>query len=52
MILKSATKITLLALVFALIGLTFLGKADSEPFKTIILMVISFYFGQKTTPTV
>lgn len=51
MIYKSATKITLLALVIALIALTFLGKADAEPFKTVILMVISFYFGQKTNTT-
>lgn len=46
---SSATKLTLLALVLALIILTFLGKADAEPFKTVILMVISFYFGQKVT---
>lgn len=44
---KSATKVTLLSLVLALIVLTFLGKADSEPFKTVILMVVSFYFGRQ-----
>ena len=44
---SSATKLTLLALVLALIILTFLGKADAEPFKSVVLMVISFYFGQK-----
>jgi hypothetical protein len=47
-ILSSATKLVLLALIIALIGLTFMGKLDQETFKTVILMVVSFYFGQKT----
>jgi hypothetical protein len=50
-ILKSATKIVLLALVFALIALTAFKITDSETFKTVILMVVSFYFGQKSNPT-
>lgn len=49
---SSATKITLLTLVVALIALTFLGKADTEPFKSVVLMVISFYFGQKVNTPV
>lgn len=47
-ILQSATKITLLLLVIALIGLTSFGILDQKPFETALLMVISFYFGQKT----
>ncbi len=50
-LLSSATKITLLALVFALIALTAFKITDPETFKTVILMVVSFYFGQKANPT-
>ena len=45
---SSATKIVLLILVIALVGLTAFQITDSETFKTVILMVVSFYFGQKT----
>jgi len=44
---KSATKIVLLLLVLGLLVFTFIGSVDQEVFKTVILMVISFYFGQK-----
>jgi len=47
-ILNSATKITLLALIVGLLVFTFMGSVDQEVFKTVILMVVSFYFGQKT----
>lgn len=47
-IFTSATKITLLLLVIALIVFIFTGKVSEDVFKTVILMVISFYFGQKT----
>lgn len=45
---QSATKITLLALISALIALTAFRILDTKPFETVILMVVSFYFGQKT----
>jgi cell division protein FtsW (lipid II flippase) len=48
--LKSATKVVLLVLVFALIGLAFLQIEPSETFKYVITAVISFYFGQKQNP--
>lgn len=47
-IFASATKIVLLALTSALIAGLFVGKIDPKDFMTIILMVVSFYFGQKT----
>jgi hypothetical protein len=51
-ILSSATKIVLLLLIVALVALTSLKIVDQEIFKTVILMVVSFYFGQKiNTPT-
>jgi len=43
-ILRSATRLTLLMLIVALIILTFLGKVDEETFKTVIVMVVSYYF--------
>jgi len=46
--LKSATKIVLLMMVIGLLAFTYLGKVDSETFKMAIIMVLSFYFGQKT----
>lgn len=48
MIFKSATKLVLLALVLGLIALTFSGIPINETYKTSLLMVLSFYFGQKT----
>jgi len=57
-IFKSATKIVLLSLVGALIALIFasLNNASNfavvvDIFKTVILMVVAFYFGQKTNTT-
>lgn len=47
-ILNSATKIVLLLLVVALIVFIFTGKIDQDIFKTVMISVISFYFGQKT----
>jgi len=51
MILKSATKITLLVLTLALVYMSVAGIEINETFKTAYLMVLSFYFGQKTNPT-
>lgn len=51
-IFSSATKIVLLSLVFGLIILSFIGIDINETYKTSLLMVLSFYFGQKiTNPT-
>ena len=47
-ILKSATKIVLLLIVISLIVLTFMKIVDPKDFMSIALMVVSFYFGQKT----
>lgn len=47
-IFTSATKIVLLALIAGLLVFTFTGNVDQEVFKTVVLMVVSFYFGQKT----
>lgn len=47
-ILTSATKISLLALVFSLIGLTSFGVVDSGIFEQVIIMVVAFYFGRNT----
>jgi len=47
-ILKSATKIVLLLMVISLIVLTFMRIVDAKDFMSIALMVVSFYFGQKT----
>lgn len=46
-ILKSATKITLLLLVLGLLSFTALGIEINETYNTSLLMVLSFYFGQK-----
>lgn len=43
----SATKITLLALTLGLIYMSIQGIEINETFKTSLLMVLSFYFGQK-----
>ena len=48
----SATKITLLALVFALVYMSIAEIEINETFKTALLMVLSFYFGQKTNQIV
>lgn len=50
--LKSATKVVLLVLVAALVGLAFLQIEPSETFKYVITAVISFYFGQKNNPAI
>lgn len=49
--LNSATKIVLIMLIVAIILLNFLWIAVEEPLKTVTLMVVSFYFGQKYTTT-
>lgn len=46
-ILKSATKITLLLLIVALIAMSFLSIEMNDTFNNVIIAVISFYFGQK-----
>jgi hypothetical protein len=51
-IFQSATKITLLVLVFGLVVLSFMGIDINETYKTALLMVLSFYFGQKVNTTV
>jgi len=50
-IFSSATKVTLLLLVITLCIGTFIGIVTEDTFKTSLLMVFSFYFGQKTPPT-
>ena len=47
-ILSSATKISLLSITASLIAGLFVGKVSGEQFMTIVTMVFSFYFGQKT----
>lgn len=49
---KSATKITLLALVFGLIYMSITQIQINETFNSALLMVLSFYFGQKTNQIV
>ena len=46
-ILESATKITLLTMVVALIGLTSFQLIDPKIFEDAMIMVMAFYFGQK-----
>lgn len=43
----SATKITLIALTLGLIYMSIQGIEINETYKTTLLMVVSFYFGQK-----
>lgn len=50
--LASATKIVLLTLVFALVYMSIREIEINETFKTSTLMVLSFYFGQKTNQIV
>jgi len=50
-IFSSATKVTLLMLVLTLCVSVFMGLVTEDTFKTALLMVFSFYFGQKTPPT-
>ena len=47
-ILQSATKIVLLMLVLGLIVLVFIGQQIPETYNNAVMMVLSFYFGQKT----
>jgi len=51
-IISSATRLTLLMLVFTLCVGTLLQIPMNEPFRTVLLMVIAFYFGQKTNQIV
>jgi len=46
-ILKSATRIVLILLILSIIVLNFLGIEVQEPLKTVVLMVVSFYFWNK-----
>ena len=43
----SATKISLIALIAGLIYMSIQGIEINETYKTSLLMVLSFYFGQK-----
>lgn len=43
----SATKIVFIAFSFATIILTFLRIIDPKDFVNMVLMILSFYFGQK-----
>ena len=52
MIFKSATKIVLLALVLGLIIMSFMQIEINETYKSALIMVLSFYFGQRVTATV
>lgn len=45
--LKSATKTTLVTLILGLTYMSIQGIDINETFKTTLLMVVSFYFGQK-----
>ena len=47
-ILKSATRITLLLVIMAIIWLNAFQIDISETLKSIALMIVSFYFWQKT----
>ena len=51
-ILNSATKIVLILIVISIILLNILQIEVWEPLKSIALMVISFYFWQKTIPDI
>ena len=51
-ILSSATKIVLLLVIVTLCYLAIRQLPVDPAFKDIILMIVSFYFGGKTTPTV
>jgi len=46
-ILKSATRIVLILLILSIIVLNFLWIEVQEPLKTVVLMVVSFYFWNK-----
>ena len=46
-ILNSATKIVLLAMTAALIGLSFMQLEIPELFDSVMIAVVAFYFGQK-----
>lgn len=46
---ESATKIVFLAMEFAFIWLTFVWKVSPDDFVTANMMVLSFYFWQKTS---
>lgn len=51
-ILSSATKMVLLMVMVTLCYLAIRGLTIAPEFKDIVLMIVSFYFGGKTTPTV
>lgn len=43
-ILKSASKIVLIAFAFAIIAGLFLGKVSEESFMTVVMVVFTYYF--------
>ena len=47
---KSATKIVLLLFALASVVLTWFRVIDGADFVNMVLIVLSFYFGQKTLP--
>jgi len=48
-IFTSATKIVFMAIAFALIGLTFMGRVEAKDFMILAMMVFSFYYKVKDT---
>ena len=47
--LESATKTVLILMTLALIGFVSFGIEIPETFNTAVIMVLTFYFGQKLT---
>lgn len=45
---ESATKIVLILLALALVVWLFLGKIQEDTYKDALMLVLAFYFGQKT----
>ena len=46
---SSATKLSLLIIILAVVWLNLLNIEVTEPLKTISIMVVSFYFGTKSS---
>lgn len=49
-ILQSATRIVLILMTFALIGLTFVGKIEGKDFVVLVSMIFAFYYSKQTPP--
>ena len=47
---SSATKLSLLIIVIAIVWLNLFHIEVTEPLKTIAIMIVSFYFGSKSSP--